>query len=67
MLGALVAEAEAEKIFAPQAAYGYFKAAGEGRVGGGCRTRLPFSRATPSSGPPTTSGCFIARSLFWSS
>ena len=30
MLAGLVAEAEAERIFAPQAAYGYFKAAGEG-------------------------------------
>jgi 5-methyltetrahydrofolate--homocysteine methyltransferase len=32
VLGALVAEAEAERIFAPQAAYGYFKAAGEGNA-----------------------------------
>ncbi len=30
VLAELVAEAEAERIFAPQAAYGYFKAAGEG-------------------------------------
>ena len=32
VLGALVAEAEQEKIFSPQAAYGYFKAAGEGNT-----------------------------------
>jgi 5-methyltetrahydrofolate--homocysteine methyltransferase len=30
VLAGLVAEAESERIFAPQAAYGYFKAAGEG-------------------------------------
>jgi 5-methyltetrahydrofolate--homocysteine methyltransferase len=30
VLAGLVAEAEAERIFAPQAAYGYFRAAGEG-------------------------------------
>jgi 5-methyltetrahydrofolate--homocysteine methyltransferase len=30
VLADLVAEAEAERIFAPQAAYGYFRAAGEG-------------------------------------
>ncbi|HEX6012188.1 MAG TPA: vitamin B12 dependent-methionine synthase activation domain-containing protein, partial [Geminicoccaceae bacterium] len=30
VLAGLVAEAEGERIFAPQAAYGYFKAAGEG-------------------------------------
>ena len=32
VLTALVAEAEQESIFAPQAAYGYFKAAGEGNA-----------------------------------
>ena len=32
MLSGLVAEAEQEKIFAPQAAYGYFRAAGEGNA-----------------------------------
>ena len=32
VLSGLVAEAEAERIFAPQAAYGYFKAAGEGNA-----------------------------------
>ena len=32
VLAGLVAEAEAERIFTPQAAYGYFKAAGEGNA-----------------------------------
>ena len=32
VLSGLVAEAEEEKIFTPQAAYGYFKAAGEGNA-----------------------------------
>ena len=54
VLAGLVAEAEAERIFAPQAAYGYFKAAGEGnddrpvRRGGHRRARpLRACRARP--------------------